>query len=102
MTEAELKLADAQQIYDDTLSQKNADIEFFDETKARGMCFLLALSPPSAPLRNCLATMANRDIVPLLYIMPTSRSSTRPRPPAKRKQEVQTDKHKIIYIYIYI
>ena len=66
--EAELKLADAQQIYDDTLSQKNADIEFFDETKARGMCFLFALSPPSAPLRNCLATVANWDIVPLLHL----------------------------------
>jgi len=32
--EAEVQLADTQQIYDDTLAQKEADIAFFDETKA--------------------------------------------------------------------
>merc|ERR1711972_545681 len=32
--EAETRLADSQQIYDDTAAQKAADIKFFDETKA--------------------------------------------------------------------
>jgi len=32
--EAESQLADTQQLYDDTTAQKNADIVFFDETKA--------------------------------------------------------------------